>query len=510
MSYKLLDQYERPLRKQVLTDRVADPGVTSVRNTWAPSVASGMTPVRLASVLMAAAEGDMNAYLTLAEEMEERDPHYGSVLGVRKRAVSGVAPTVLPASDDAQDIKIADDVREHLALHDGFPDLIEDMLDALGKGFSQIELIWGKGKTSWWIDEFAWRDPRFFQFDRDTGLKIRLIDEGDMVDGVPLDPYKWINHRAKLKSGLPARGGLARLVAFGWICKAYTQKDWIAFVETYGLPLRLGRYGPSATPEDVETLFTAVANIGTDAAAVLPESMRIDFQEIAGGTGNDIFENLGRWVDEQTSKAVLGQTMTSDNGSSQAQANVHNEVRHDIAAADARSVTSTLNRDLIRPYVNLNYGVRDRYPRLVIEVEEAEDTNMILTNASRLVMLGLKVKATELRGKLGFTEPDDDDEVIGGTPPAKTPGEQTDRNRADGADPYSDLEAIEGDLADNWRDTMDPIMEPLLEVLEAAEDFDEAMDLLAGAFPTMNITPFMEAMITAAVKARASGDHPNG
>ena len=268
---------------------------------------------------MSAAEGDLDAYLVLAEEMEEKDPHYASVLGVRKRAVSGVTPIVEPASEDAKDTKIADAVRDNIAEHDGFPDLVEDMLDALGKGFSVVEIDWKKTARVWTPQEFIFRDPRFFKFDRDTGREIRLIDERDIVDGIALEPFKFIRHKAKIKSGIAARGGLARLVAFSWICKAYDTKDWMSFVETYGLPLRLGRYGPEATKSDVEKLFMAVANIGTDAAAVLPRSMSIDFEEISSGTGNEVFENLARWVDEQVSKAVLGQTMTSDSGSASAQ-----------------------------------------------------------------------------------------------------------------------------------------------------------------------------------------------
>ena len=85
----------------------------------------------------------------------------------------------------------------------------------------------------------------------------------------------------------------------------------------------------------------------------IQQACRLSFQEVTRGAGNDVFERLARWVDEQTSKAVLGQTMTSDNGSSQAQANVHNDVRHDIAVSDARSLTGSLNRDLVMPYVDL-------------------------------------------------------------------------------------------------------------------------------------------------------------
>lgn len=504
-NYRLVDQYGKPIRKQVLTERIAEPGITSIRNAWAQSVASGLTPSRLSSILAAAAEGNLYDYLVLAEEMEERDPHYASVLGVRKRAVSGVAPTVTPASDSTEDVKIADDVRTNLAEHDGFADLVEDMLDALGKGFSQIELAWSRGKKAWWIDEFIHRDPRFFKFDRETGREVRLIDERDMVDGLPLDPFKWVSHKAKLKSGLVGRGGLARLVAFGWMCKSYTMKDWIAFVETYGLPLRLGKYGPSATAEDVETLFTAVANVGTDAAAVIPESMRIDFEQVAAGPGNDIFEKLARWVDEQTSKAVLGQTMTSDNGSSMAQAQVHNEVRHDVAQSDARSVSGTLNRDLVKPYVDLNYGVQERYPRLSIIVEEAEDTDMVLRNSFRMVSQGLQVKQSEIRAKLGYSEPDDDDEVIGG---AQKPKEKISeaRNRTEATTPFDTIEDLEDDLAADWEDVMSDVLAPVLELLETATSFEEAEALIKEAFPQLGSKAMIESLVKAAVKARSIGD----
>jgi phage gp29-like protein len=327
------------------------------------------------------------------------------------------------------------------------------------------------------------------------------------VFGLALQPFKWISHKAKLKSGLPIRGGLARLVAFGWMCKAYTVKDWIAFVETYGLPLRLGRYGPGATADDVETLFRAVANIGTDAAAVLPESMKIDFEQIANGQGNDIFESLARWTDEQTSKAVLGQTMTSDNGSSQAQAEVHNEVRHDVAASDAKSVSGTLNRDLVKPFVDLNHGVQDKYPTITILIEEAEDTDKIIQNVDRMAQRGVRFKQSEVRARLGFSEPDADDEVIGVlTPPTKTNKTSTALNRPN--DPSAITDSLEDDLNADWEDVMSEILGPVIELLETATNYDDATALVAEAFPKMNNPSLIDALVKSAVKARAEGDRP--
>ena len=268
----------RPVRKRDLTREAGRPTLTGVRQTWRhESVASGLTPRRLAAILRTADDGDgrQRDYLTLAEEIEERDPHYAAVLGVRKRAVSGLEPSVEAATDDAGDIELADAVRG-LIQEPAFGELLDDCLDALGKGFSAVEIIWERG-AEWWPARYEWRDPRFFTFDREDGRTLRLLDEADSFRGLDLAPYKWIVHVPRLKSGLPMRGGLARLVAISYMVKAYTVTDWTAFAEVFGMPLRLGRYGPNATEADIHKLITAVANLGTDAAAVLPDSMRVEF-----------------------------------------------------------------------------------------------------------------------------------------------------------------------------------------------------------------------------------------
>ena len=113
---QIVDHYGRPIKRKALTQEIASASLTGVRSVWNfESVANGLTPERLATVLRDAIEGDADAYLTLAEEMEERDPHYAAVLSTRKLAVVGLDPLVEAASDDAHDIKLADAVRDLVA-----------------------------------------------------------------------------------------------------------------------------------------------------------------------------------------------------------------------------------------------------------------------------------------------------------------------------------------------------------------------------------------------------------
>lgn len=510
----LLDQYGRPVRTQQLAQLQAEPGLTGVRQIWQDSVAPGLTPNRLAGILRACDEGDLDQYLTLAEEMEERDPHYVSVLGIRKRVISRIRPLVIAADEaDVRATEIAEAVERDIVGHDGLADLVEDVLDALGKGFSVIEIDWQTDAGRWRPRRFLYRPQRFFAFDRETGRDLRVRTEADPTWGEPLAPYHFITHFARLKSGLPARGGLARLIAFNWICKAYTLKDWMAFIETYGLPLRLGRYGPEATKQDVETLFRAVANIGTDAAAVLPESMKIDFENGAATTADKIFENLARYADEQTSKAVLGQTMTADSGSSQSQAEVHDDVRHDIAAADARAVSGTLNRDLVRAYVDLNFGPQEVYPKLLIEVPEPEDTAALIDSTDKMLSRGLTVKSSEVRQKLGWTDPDAEDEVIGGAPaapapppPAIDPPEPVAQNSAQ----PDEIDQLTDEALENWREVMSDLIDPIEELVSACSSYDELIARLPSLASDMRDAKLIAALVAGMVKARGLGDARDG
>lgn len=535
---QLLGPDGRPIKKQELVREHARPSIAGIRQPWAESIALGLTPETLAAVLRGAAQGDGADYVALAEEMEEKDAHYASVLGTRKRAVSGIAPVVHPGGDDAQSEKIADAVRARITNADGWSGLVEDLMDAVGKGWAAVEIHWTRSASEWRPERFTWSDPRWFRWDRDTGRELRLLTDAEPAWGEGLAPAKWIVHAARSKSGLPLRGGLARLVAFGWLCKAYAIKDWVAFAEIYGLPLRLGRYGPEATKDDVRILHHAVASIGHDAAAVLPEAMRIEFQDLAAKSdGGELFEKLARWVDEQTSKAVLGQTMTTDSGGSLAQAKVHEGVRHDIQVADARAIAATINRHLVRPFVDLNFvGKVDVYPRVELPVAEPEDLKEIMDAIASAASIGVRMRSDDIRAKLGLAAPDPDDkpeDVIGGAPAAPpvtappvtappvtgmnrqrpTPahpapcGCDTALNRAgDPFDPYAGLDDIELEAALEWEPQMAPLIDPIRALVAEAGSLEEIRDRLPELIDGAQIGPLVEGLVAAMFRARALGD----
>lgn len=385
--------------------------VGSVLTAQRKSEADALTPAKLGAILKQADQGNVTAYLTLADEMEERETHYRSVLSTRKLGVSGSPVTVESASDSAHDKALAEDVEATLAEKPEFEGLVQDLMDAIAKSFSCVEILWQRDARRWEPSGYAFREQRHFTFDRDT-MTIPLLRTLGSVDGEPLTPFKWVVHMPKLKSGVPIRSGLARPVSVAYAAKRYTMTDWLAFMDTYGMPTRVGKY-PSTMAARKNELMAAVRAIGANACGVIPEEMAIEIVETkAQSAGGTLFQQSAEYWDKQTSKVVLGQTMTTDDGASLSQSKTHERVRFDIRKADARAVAATINRDLIKPFIDLNYGPQKAYPKVRIQADEPEDAAKLVTAVKVFVSMGGKVQMSEVRDRMGLSEPQPDAEML--------------------------------------------------------------------------------------------------
>jgi phage gp29-like protein len=400
-------------------------GLVGTRPAFAFHPGDGLTPARLAQIHRDAAQGDARRYLELAEDIEERDLHYAGVLATRKRAVAQLPITVEAASDDPRHVEHADFVRRWLDREVLQPALF-DALDAIGKGFSVLELVWHASPEGFWPKAMIWRPQRWFDIPRDGRDEIVLREAAARL---PLAPHKFLVHRHPCKSGLVMRSGLARVASWAWMWKAFTLKDWAGFVANYGQPLRLGKYGPESTQKDRDVLWQAVANIAGDCAAIVPRGMEIEFVEVGDlKAGSELYERRADWLDRQVSKLVLGQTTTTDAVSGgHAVAREHRLVQEDIERADARMISASVNRQIVQAMIAFTFGPQDAYPRLTIGRPDEVPIATVLDGVQKLVPLGLRVEASQLRDRLGLAEPGEEAEVLA---PRAPPAPAADAPRA--------------------------------------------------------------------------------
>jgi phage gp29-like protein len=208
---------------------------------------------------------------------------------------------------------------------------------------------------------------------------------------------------------------LALPALYYFMLKSYDVTSWAAFIDRYGYPIRIGKYGRKFTEDDRRTLKRAVASIGQDFGAIIPESAELEIIESKHASETSgVYKSMADWIDKQVSKLVQGQTMTADDGASLAQSKTHEEVRQDIADSDIQQVVDTLNAALVVPYIGLNFGEQDEYPKIDLFKPDEKNVEQIITALEKLGPQGLKVKADEVRSLLDLENPDDDDEVIGG------------------------------------------------------------------------------------------------
>lgn len=400
----LMDAWGRPLVASALKQEVMAATVGGVRSPLSGYPGDGLNPLRLASILREADAGDPVRYMELAQTIEERDLHYVGVLGTRRRSVSQLDITVEPGDDSAEAEADAEMVRGWLK-RDELRSELFNLLDCISKGYCGSEIIWDTSSGDWMPKSLEWRDPRWFRFaDHDLVTPMRLEANGQKV---PLEGGKFIWAQIEAKSGIPLRGGLARNVAWAWMFKAFTQRDWAIFTQTFGQPVRVGKWGTGASKEDKDTLFRAVSNIAGDMAAMIPNTMQIEFIESSNiGSASGNYKDRSNWLDEQVSKAVLGQTGTTDaKTGGLGSGKEHREVQVDIERADAGALAAILTRDLIRPWVQLNSGPRRAYPRLKISRPDEEDLKAFADAVTPFIDRGLAVSVDAIYAKFGLSAP---------------------------------------------------------------------------------------------------------
>ncbi|QPT08594.1 DUF935 domain-containing protein [Sphingomonas paucimobilis] len=525
------------MRPETLTREIAAPSTMGVRSIMSGHPAQGLTPVKLARLLRTAEDGDAVAYFELAEEMEEKDLHYLSVMGTRKRQVSQLPIEVIAAGNDEEAKADAQFIRDWLD-RDMLQPEIFDMLDAVGKGVSAIEIIWQFTSTEWTPVKLKWRDPRFFEFDRVTGETLMLRD----LDGLQALPFgKFIVHYHPAKSGLPIRSGIARAAAWSYMFKNYAIKDWVAFLENYGMPIRVGKYDNGETETNINVLLDALASLGSDAAAAFPKTMEVEFIDAKAGTApNDLWRSKAEYCDSQLSKVVLGQTGTTDSksgGIGDGGNKVHDNVRGDIERSDAVLVAATLNEQLIPPMVMLNRGVRRRYPRLRIGRPDPVDVKGMVEAATGLVALGAQVDADEVRDRAGLPAPKPGGRILVAMPKAaqeptgaqNRPGipgnapptfsgllKPSERGIASGVG-HAVADAAPAAIADNvddaaamalgdWEQLIDPVLDPVRDIVAKASSLDDIKTRLIDAIERMDVSELTERLARAGFGARLAGD----
>lgn len=410
------DVRRSPTRRELESELAAPVGFT-FRNPWV-DLETVPDAAGLIAIWGSARRGDPDDLLVLGRQILQRDLHIRSVYQTRKMAVERVPTHVIPTGDSAAEQRIADAVREFVVETPAFRQLRKDLLGAVYQGYEVVEVVWDTSSPSMWVPTYQWRWPNFFVWDRATGTEMRLRTKSDPLDGEEIPDRKFICHYSTLTTGHVFGRGLLWPLSSMNLFKSADVRAWISLGEKYGIPWRVAESETKVSEQDRENFVDAMHDLGEDASLLLPPGVKLQvIDALKGGGASDFHERFARWANQEISKGYLGQTMTSENGSSLAQAKIHKEIADIIRDADLVDLDERLRETVVRWFVEFNFGPSAPVPHLLSTDKTPEDIAAVgkaLLDASKAAGRAIPVGWLAVLERLGFPAPEEGEVLLDG------------------------------------------------------------------------------------------------
>lgn len=272
------------------------------------------------------------------------DSHLFSVLRRQKAAVLSSPVQFM------RDGKLDETMQQHIK-SPWFLQFLGDLYDHEWEGVGGTLFQFYKDERGW-IDYTLIPRKNF-----DAINRVILHHQGDITG------ESWDNFDDLLYVGSPRQIGNLAVPAFWVILKRNNIGDWADFAEIFGRPIREGTY--DAWDEEArKKLINDLAEMGGLGIFVHPENTRLNLvqaQNVSGG--GDLYNALGTYCNNEISKAVTGNTLTTEAGDkgTQALGTVQKEGEDDINFFVRQRILNTLN-----------YEMTDTFARLGIDTDGGE------------------------------------------------------------------------------------------------------------------------------------------
>jgi phage gp29-like protein len=170
------------------------------------------------------------------------------------------------------------------------------------------------------------------------------------------------------------------------IMKRASLFSWYEFNELYGKPWPILK--TARTDGSRDELTAQLANLGTGTTITLSaeEEETLELISPSEGAAFKSFEDFLRWVNEEISKLISHETMTSENGSSLSQSETHLQIFEEVARVDEWLLTTTMNDSMIPNLRAIGVQIPEGY---TWAVEQIENTNQLFEMVKGFAESGL-------------------------------------------------------------------------------------------------------------------------
>lgn len=373
-------------------------------------------------------------YVDLLNELLEKEPHGYAVLQKRVLGVATAKRTVTPSklAKGKREVKLAQQIAEDVeARINAIPDLTQHLAGLLWANYYALagrEIHWVRDGKFWVPQRLSMIHSRRLAYPVSQSWDLYLYDQGGSFQdtggakrgafGLRIAdfPGKFIIHAAQVRGDYPTREGLGRQLAYWFALKLIASRGAPQYLERFTKPWPHASYLTEengqkrpATDEDIEQAKAALDMMGGGnlKSWVHADSIEVDFLNPDGSNGKPKL-TYGQWIDicnAEMSKVANGGTLgtdVSESGGNRALGETQRKGEVSLLKFDGDALAGTLTRDLVMPYVRLNYPDAIKLvPELTIHVEDDPDPIQIIERGAKAAGVGMPVDADELAKQAG-------------------------------------------------------------------------------------------------------------
>jgi phage gp29-like protein len=459
--------------------------------------------------------GDRGGGDFLMYEKVLTDSQCKSTFEQRRLAIIAREWYVEPGGEAPLDVQAADDLRQQLQGINW--DLTTyKMLMGRWHGYSVGELMLEADGTRIILGAVKVRKQRRFKFDKEGQL--RLIKKSS-PEGTVMPPNKfWVFRVAAEDDDDPYGRGLGYYNYWPVWFKRNGFRYWSLFLQRFGSPIPIAKIPPGQDNSLRTKVLGMLQAIISGGRLVVPNNIALEFLQAMTSSGGD-FEKFSRYCDEQIAKINLSQTMTTDNGSSRSQAEVHEGVALMVIKSDADMLCESFNQGPATWLTEWNYpGAKP--PKVWRRIVEVADLTAQANRDKLLFDMGFDLTedyVTETYGA-GFTKRKNPNQPEGNStdngnaaPEFAEPGAQVVGPGADAVE-----QAVSGD---EWRKLLGPEVDAVEALTRDAGNLAELRDRLgeyAKRSPDAVVDSLARVMFAASIAGQvgaeleADEDHGHG
>lgn len=386
-----------------------------------------------------------------------------------------------------------------------FDQVCAGFMDALLIGMSVAEVVWTL-RDGYLVPErvVSRRQQRFVYKDVDENEppQLRLITREHMTDGVALPPRKFIVHRVGSGDDNPYGQGLGLQLFWAVFFKRCTVVAWNKLNDRFGTPTAWGKYRDGAGKEEVNTLFSALKAISSDAVVMTPATADVKLLEAAMSGNITSHKELCLFMDNWIAGVLVGENGSENSGGALAAASTERrDILLDLVQADADLLSDTLNETLLKWICEFNGLEMCQVSR---QIKEEKDLKAMAETYGTIAR-ELGYRPTEEKMKDSFGE---------GWVKSAEPLPQLSYSPYGNMGSFNGLNSLTASFAeaqrrdgvelidkqvqdmdaDDLQDIMAGIIQPMLDAVNNSKSFEEAKAALQNQFPNIDSTQ-LEAML---------------